>query len=131
MILPRRSIFIRPPIHRTLVLRVRFARPPTFRYRIGQYGGIIVVQRELGDDEQGKLEEGCARAREEERKRETRRCRITTGIVKSRHGEEKEKTATGVKECIRTVVREWKRRIRWRKDRQDSGDEPEAEEGEM
>lgn len=28
--------------------------------------------------------------------REARRCRITAGIVKSRHGEEEEKAATGV-----------------------------------
>lgn len=33
---------------------------------------------------------------EREKEREARRCRITAGIVKSRHGEEEEKAATGV-----------------------------------
>jgi len=31
-----------------------------------------------------------------EKEREARRCRITVGIVRSRHGEEEEKAATGV-----------------------------------
>lgn len=54
---------------------------------------------------------GGLRARKQDR--EARRCRITSGIVKSRHGEEEEeKAAAGVEVYKNIGTRDWERRIR-------------------